>query len=240
MNCSPWSKHCSKVFRISNLLTFTTTQREAGITGPISKQRLGKLMNATHRKSHAEGCQGWWKLKYSKCRVSGRQSSISSPTSPTQLPGIVYLDSTGISRLSAISIHLCFLCFWDRGRAGGREEARERDISMRQKHQSIALTPSPTTGTKQRHVPWPGIEPATFQFAGRCPTNELHQPRLFFFQMFIHYIFTDFLITYSFFSYCQIQHFKDFLIHFLSLANSLFWAFRLYLNLLKYRNTINS
>ena len=50
-----------------------------------------------------------------------------------------------------------FFILRERGREGEKEG---------EKHQSVAsLTCAP------RHVPWPGIKPATFRSAGRCLTN---------------------------------------------------------------------
>ena len=54
-----------------------------------------------------------------------------------------------------------------------REEERERNIGVREKHQSVFSHMCPIQGPnlQPRHVPWPGIKPVIFHFAGCCPTN---------------------------------------------------------------------
>ena len=55
----------------------------------------------------------------------------------------------------------------------GREKKRKRNINVREKHQSVASRVHHNQGPnpQPRHVPRPGIEPATFCFAGRGPAN---------------------------------------------------------------------
>ena len=36
---------------------------------------------------------------------------------------------------------------------------------------SLLYAPQLETGPQRRHVPWLGIELATFHFMGQCPTN---------------------------------------------------------------------
>ena len=57
-----------------------------------------------------------------------------------------------------------YLLFFQRGRQGEREGER---------HWSVASLTLPDWGPylKPRHVPWPGIELATFCFVDRCPAN---------------------------------------------------------------------
>ena len=57
-----------------------------------------------------------------------------------------------------------------------RGEGRGRNIEVGEKHQLVAshtppLAPNQGPGLKPRHVPWPGIEPVTFCFAGQRPTH---------------------------------------------------------------------
>ena len=64
-----------------------------------------------------------------------------------------------------------YLCiFRDKGR---ERERRERNIDVREKRQSVVSHAGPEWGLKlqPRHVPWPGIEQATFHCAGWCPIN---------------------------------------------------------------------
>ena len=60
--------------------------------------------------------------------------------------------------------------FRERGR-GVKE--RERNIDQREKNQSVASHTHPDfwPNPHPRHMPWPEIEPVTFRFGGRCPTN---------------------------------------------------------------------
>ena len=58
-----------------------------------------------------------------------------------------------------IFLEISFI-FRERGRVG----ERERNIDL------LPLTCAPT-GDSSRHVPWLGIEPASFHFVGWCPTN---------------------------------------------------------------------
>ena len=55
-------------------------------------------------------------------------------------------------------------------REKGREAETERNINMREKYQSVpsCLHPDQEPNLKPRHMPWPGIEPATFRFMGWC------------------------------------------------------------------------
>ena len=64
-----------------------------------------------------------------------------------------------------------FILFLQRGEK--MEKKRERNIAVRQKHQSIAFQTCPNQGPnpQPRYVPWPEIEPMTFCSAGWCPTN---------------------------------------------------------------------
>ena len=50
---------------------------------------------------------------------------------------------------------------------------RERNVHVREKHQSVASCTRPDWGLNPhpRHVPWLGIKPTTFWFVGRHPTN---------------------------------------------------------------------
>ena len=52
-------------------------------------------------------------------------------------------------------------------------ERRERRKRERKKHQAVASHAHPNQGPnlQPRHVPWLGIEPATFCFARQCPTH---------------------------------------------------------------------
>ena len=60
--------------------------------------------------------------------------------------------------------------FRDRKREGERE--KERIINMWEKHRWVASHMPPNrTWPALTHVPWLGIEPATFHFAGWYPTN---------------------------------------------------------------------
>ena len=72
------------------------------------------------------------------------------------------------TKLSGIFFFLDFMyLFLDRGE--GREIERERNISVRDIHQSAAFCMPPTgdQALQPRHVPQPGIEPVAFQFTGR-------------------------------------------------------------------------
>ena len=55
----------------------------------------------------------------------------------------------------------------------GRKKERERNVNVREKHQSVASCTHRDRGPngQSRHVPWLRIELATFQFVRRCPTN---------------------------------------------------------------------
>ena len=58
-------------------------------------------------------------------------------------------------------------------RGGRREKERERNIHVQEKHR-LAASCTPPTGDlalQPRHVPQPGIEPATLPFSGRCSTH---------------------------------------------------------------------
>ena len=57
-------------------------------------------------------------------------------------------------------------------RAEGRGTERERNIDVQEKHW-LASSCMARTGPSQqpRYVPWPGIELATFQIAGRRPSH---------------------------------------------------------------------
>ena len=61
--------------------------------------------------------------------------------------------------------------FRERGREGERK--RGRATSVWEKHQSVASHTHPNQGPnpQPRRVPWPGIKPVTFCFAGQGPTN---------------------------------------------------------------------
>ena len=54
-----------------------------------------------------------------------------------------------------------------------RDKERERNIDVREKHQLVVSLTLPDQGpnVQPRHVPWPGIKPVTFLYAGWCPTN---------------------------------------------------------------------
>ena len=58
-------------------------------------------------------------------------------------------------------------------RGEGRKIERERNIYMRKKYWLVASHTclDQTPNLQPGHVPWLGIEPATFHFAVRCPTN---------------------------------------------------------------------
>ena len=58
-------------------------------------------------------------------------------------------------------------------RGEGKEKERERNIKVWEKHWLVASLMSSNQGPnpQPKHVPWLGIEPATFCFAGRCPNN---------------------------------------------------------------------
>ena len=60
--------------------------------------------------------------------------------------------------------------FLEKGKVGRK---RERNIDVREKHQSVASYKCPHWGSnlQPRHVPWPGTEPATSYIAGQCPIN---------------------------------------------------------------------
>ena len=59
--------------------------------------------------------------------------------------------------------------FLERGE--GKKKEREGNIDVTEKHQSVSSCMCPNQGSnlKPRHVPWLGIEPATFWFVGQCP-----------------------------------------------------------------------
>ena len=61
-------------------------------------------------------------------------------------------------------------------RGRGREGERGKETSMWDKHRLVASCTGPKweLNLQLRHVPWPGIKPANFPFAGRYPT-EPHQ-----------------------------------------------------------------
>ena len=61
------------------------------------------------------------------------------------------------------------ISFLERGEGRGKE--REKKMDVREKHWSADFCPCRRPNPQSRHVPWPEIEPATFHFAGRCPTN---------------------------------------------------------------------
>ena len=53
-------------------------------------------------------------------------------------------------------------------REEGREKGRERHPCARDTWIGcLLITPNWSPGPQPRHVPWPGIQPATFQFAGQ-------------------------------------------------------------------------
>ena len=67
----------------------------------------------------------------------------------------------------------------ERKEGGWREKEtdRDRDADLRERHQSVASHTCPDRGLnpQPRYMPWPGIEPTTFQFMGWC-TNQLSRP----------------------------------------------------------------
>ena len=60
-----------------------------------------------------------------------------------------------------------FYLFLERGE--GREKGKEGNIFVRGKQISCLFNRRP--GPQPGHVPWPGIKPATFRFAGQCLTH---------------------------------------------------------------------
>ena len=73
----------------------------------------------------------------------------------------------------------------------GRERERETSMSERERHWLVASCTHPDWGLytlgqgikpQPRYVPWLRIEPATFWLQDDVPTNELHQPGLYFFE----------------------------------------------------------
>ena len=54
-----------------------------------------------------------------------------------------------------------------------REKEREKKICVKAKHHLVSswTCPNQGPGPQPRHVPWPGIEPATFHFVGWHSTN---------------------------------------------------------------------
>ena len=59
-------------------------------------------------------------------------------------------------------------------RQRGREEERVGgNINVRKKYWSVVFHMHPNQGLnlQSRHVPWPGIEPATYHISGHCPTK---------------------------------------------------------------------
>ena len=71
-------------------------------------------------------------------------------------------------RLSWFSFFSFFICVLILER-----EERNRNIDVREKHQLAAsqTCPDRILNPQPRHVPWPGIELATFWFAGQHPTH---------------------------------------------------------------------
>ena len=61
-----------------------------------------------------------------------------------------------------------------------KEEGRERNMEMREKHRPVASGMCPDQGPnpQSRHVPWLGIKLVTFHFVGWCPTNWVTPVRL--------------------------------------------------------------
>ena len=61
-------------------------------------------------------------------------------------------------------------------RERGREGEREKNIGMREKHWLAVshMHPNQRPNPQPRDVPWPGIEPVTFQFTGQCSSQLSH------------------------------------------------------------------
>ena len=66
-------------------------------------------------------------------------------------------------------------------RGEGREEEKEKNINVWEIHPSVASCTPPNSrpGPQPRHVPWPGIEQVSFQFAGWHSIHWATQPGLF-------------------------------------------------------------
>ena len=107
---------------------------------------------------------------------SGRQSSgYQSPVSFTHCKKIK------LPRWQPFLVIFCnphlrtWLLILGKGEVGDRQEReRGRETSMWERnHRSVASCTCPNWGLnpQPRHIPWPGIEPATFRFAGWHPTN---------------------------------------------------------------------
>ena len=60
-----------------------------------------------------------------------------------------------------------------------RKGERERETSMREKHQSVISRTYPNWGSnlQPKYVPWPGIKPVTFWCMGWCSNQLGHQAR---------------------------------------------------------------
>lgn len=65
------------------------------------------------------------------------------------------------------------ICF-ERERAAGREG--EKNIDVREKHQSVAFHTYPNWGSNPQcsYVPWPGIKLSTFQCSGQHSVRAVH------------------------------------------------------------------
>ena len=92
----------------------------------------------------------------------------------SQAVGIRQLPAAGITGLPRLQASLyqmdlkkkkdLFIYFQREGK-GGRKGGRETSIGY------LSHTPNQGPGLQPRHVPWPGIELATFWFAGHHPTH---------------------------------------------------------------------
>ena len=103
---------------------------------------------AAGRRSHSKGRKG--KRKRSPC-----------PPSSSQLgPSILFF--LRVQHFGRCFIKDFIYLFLERGREG-EGEGEKHGVSLVQPQMRTCLHP--------KHVPWPGFEPATFQFAGRHSTH---------------------------------------------------------------------
>ena len=80
---------------------------------------------------------------------------------------------------------------------GGRKRGRE--ISM---CGCLSCAPYWGPGPQPRHVPWPGIEPATFWFSGQHPTHWTTPVKVLYFETFRENLSTSFVTNVSGFWFC--------------------------------------
>ena len=87
---------------------------------------------------------------------------------PITLYGTVPFKTGGLSRW-VLYLKIYLFIFRERGREG----ERERNISVWEKHWSVASRTCPNQGPnlQPRHVPWPGIKLATLSFAEGRSSN---------------------------------------------------------------------